>query len=155
MAIYRRSGGLGISEGCHMDDAYWMTRKKLMFDVFIEDYAVHRVMRQFGLRQVVPMALGDKVPKHVHEYKMQGPRKALPELMQRMQPWMDAWAQATHDRVTGQAPYDPTSYHVYLQWYVPRTRTRLVAIKHQPDQDVQPHARLYPGHAGRALHQAA
>ncbi|CAL4957664.1 unnamed protein product [Urochloa decumbens] len=86
---------------------------------------------------------------------MQGPRKALPELMQRMQPWMDAWAQATHDRVTEQAPYDPTSYHVYLQWYVPRTRTRLVAIKHQADQDVQPHALLYPGHAGRALHQAA
>ncbi|CAL4994792.1 unnamed protein product [Urochloa decumbens] len=67
-------------------------------------------------------------------YKMQGPRKALPELIDRMQPWMDAWEQATQDRVTEQAPYDPTSYHVYLQWYVPRTRTRLVCIQHEPDQ---------------------
>ncbi|CAN6371682.1 unnamed protein product [Urochloa humidicola] len=45
LAIYRRSGGLGISESCYVDNAYWMSRKKLVFDVFVEDYAVHRIMR--------------------------------------------------------------------------------------------------------------
>lgn len=35
-----------------------MTRKKLVFDVFIEDYVMHKVMRQFGLRQVVPVPIG-------------------------------------------------------------------------------------------------
>lgn len=85
---------------------------------------------------------------------MQGPRKALAELTQRMQSWMDAWAQAVQDRVEEQSPYDPGTYHVYLQWYVQRTRTRLVCIKHPQEQDTVPHALLYPGHAGRALHQA-
>ncbi|CAN6164212.1 unnamed protein product [Urochloa humidicola] len=155
LAIHRRSGGLGISDSCYVDSAYWMTRKKLMFDVFVEDYAVHRVMRQFGLRQLVPVPVGDLVPRDVHEYKMQGPRKAMQELMRRMQPWMDAWEQATQDRVYEQAPYDPTSYHVYLQWYVQRTRTRLVSIRQRPEEATVPHALLYPGHAGRALHEAA
>ena len=48
--IHLRMGGLGISETCYPDSNYWMTRKKLMFDVFVMDYAVHRVMRQFVLR---------------------------------------------------------------------------------------------------------
>ena len=43
-----------------------MTRKNLMFDVFVEAYAVHRVMRQFGLRQEVPVPLGDRVDAAVH-----------------------------------------------------------------------------------------
>jgi len=43
-----------------------MTRKKLMFEVFIEDYAVHCVMRQFGLRQEVLVPLGNLVEPGVH-----------------------------------------------------------------------------------------
>ncbi|RLN18508.1 transposon protein, putative, Mutator sub-class [Panicum miliaceum] len=42
------------------------------------------------------------------------PRKPLANLMQMMQPFMDAWDQALHDRVVEQAPYDSASYHVYL-----------------------------------------
>ncbi|CAN6371683.1 unnamed protein product [Urochloa humidicola] len=99
--------------------------------------------------------MGDLVPRLVHEYKMQGPRKPMQELMRRMQPWMDAWEQAAQDRVDKQALYDPTSYHVYLQWYAPRTRTRLVSMKQRPEQATVPHALLYPGHVGWALHQAA
>ncbi|CAN6164771.1 unnamed protein product [Urochloa humidicola] len=86
---------------------------------------------------------------------MQGPRKAMQKLMRRMQPWMDAWDQATEDRVYEQAPYDPTSYLVYLQWYAQRTRTRLVSIRQRPEEATVPHALLYPGHAGWSLHEAA
>lgn len=45
-----------------------MTRKKLLFDVFVEDYAMHHVMRQFGLRQEVPVPVpvGDLVDPHIH-----------------------------------------------------------------------------------------
>ena len=32
-----------------------MTRKPLVFDVQVEEYAVHRVMRQFGLYQEWPL----------------------------------------------------------------------------------------------------
>ena len=39
-AIHVRSNGLGISKVCYQDQNYWMTCKNLMFDVFVEDYAV-------------------------------------------------------------------------------------------------------------------
>jgi len=65
-AIHVRSNGLGISEACYQEQNYWTTHKNLMFDVFVEDYAVHRVMRQFGLRQEVPVPLGDRVDPAVH-----------------------------------------------------------------------------------------
>ena len=67
MAIYQRSGGLGISDSCYADQDYWMTWKKLIFDVFVEDYAVHRVMRQFGRRQQVPVPLGNLVPRVIYK----------------------------------------------------------------------------------------
>jgi len=56
----------GSYESYYQDQNYWMTRKNLMFDVFVEDYAVHRVMRQFGLRQQVPVPLGDRVDPAIH-----------------------------------------------------------------------------------------
>ncbi|RLN17564.1 hypothetical protein C2845_PM02G13480 [Panicum miliaceum] len=116
-AIHHSIGGLGISEACYEDSEYWMTRKKLMLDVFVEDYAVHRVMRQFGQRQEVPVPMGVLVDPGVHAYKMQGLRKPLVDLMQRMHPFMDAWDQALQDRVEEHAPYDIASYHMYLHWY--------------------------------------
>lgn len=56
----------GLSSLCWRDRAYWRTQRKLVFDVFVEDYAVHRVMRQFGLRQVVPVPVGTRVPESTH-----------------------------------------------------------------------------------------
>jgi hypothetical protein len=39
----------GLSSLCSQDKAYWMTRRQRVFDIYVEEYAVHRVMRQFGL----------------------------------------------------------------------------------------------------------
>jgi hypothetical protein len=39
----------GLSSLCSRDQAYWMTRRRLVFDVYVEEYAIHWVMRQFGL----------------------------------------------------------------------------------------------------------
>ena len=52
----------GLSSLCWRDRAYWRTQKKLVFD----DYVVHRVMCQFGLRQVVPIPVGTRVPDLAH-----------------------------------------------------------------------------------------
>ena len=73
-----------------------------------------------------------------------------------MQPWIDAWGQALQDRVDEQAHYDSGSYHAYLQWYTPRSRTRLVRIIQQQAEGplLPPQSLLYPGHTGQALHQA-
>ncbi|RLN00567.1 putative mutator-like transposase [Panicum miliaceum] len=49
-AIHRRTGGLGISESYYKDREYWIMHKKLMFDVLVEDYAVHRVISSSAAR---------------------------------------------------------------------------------------------------------
>jgi hypothetical protein len=43
-----------------------MTRRRLVFDVYVEEYAVHRVMRQFGLFQVVPVPAASRLPPTAH-----------------------------------------------------------------------------------------
>jgi hypothetical protein len=39
----------GLSSLGSQDQAYWMMRQRLVFDVYVEKYAVVRVMRQFSL----------------------------------------------------------------------------------------------------------
>jgi hypothetical protein len=35
----------GLSSLCSRDQAYWMTRRRVVFDVYVKEYVVHRVMR--------------------------------------------------------------------------------------------------------------
>ncbi|RLM70173.1 hypothetical protein C2845_PM17G07970 [Panicum miliaceum] len=37
----------GMSSLCLQDQAYWIRRKPLVYDIHVEEYAVHRVMQQF------------------------------------------------------------------------------------------------------------
>ena len=58
----------GISTLCYRDSAYWMTKAKIIFDVFVEEMAQQRVMRQFGRCQFIdPPAPHDPLPKHIHK----------------------------------------------------------------------------------------
>jgi hypothetical protein len=43
-----------------------MMRRRLVFDVYAEEYAVHRVMRQFGLFQVAPVPVAPRLPPTAH-----------------------------------------------------------------------------------------
>jgi hypothetical protein len=45
---------------CSRDQAYWMTQRRPVFDVYVEEYAVHRVMRKFGLFQAAPVAVAPR-----------------------------------------------------------------------------------------------
>lgn len=58
----------GLSTLCKRDSAYWMTRRPLVFDIFVEEYAVHRVMRQFGLFQTSPLPIRHTITSDVHRY---------------------------------------------------------------------------------------
>lgn len=59
----------GISILCTRDYAYWMTKSKIIFDVSVEEMAQQRVMRQFGLRQLVdPPPTEVPLPLVVHRY---------------------------------------------------------------------------------------
>jgi hypothetical protein len=43
-----------------------MMRRRLVFDVYIEEYTVHRVMRQFGLFQEAPVPTVPRMPRTAH-----------------------------------------------------------------------------------------
>ena len=59
----------GISALCTRDQAYWMTQSKIIFDVFVEEMSQQRVMRQFGLRQLVePPPVERPLPDAHHRY---------------------------------------------------------------------------------------
>ena len=67
-AIHARYPG-GISELCTRDRDYWMTKSKIIFDVFVEEMAQQRVMRQFGLRQLAqPPPTERRLLDDVHRY---------------------------------------------------------------------------------------
>jgi hypothetical protein len=57
----------GLSSLCSCDQAYWMTRQRLVLDVYVEEYAVHRVMRQFGLFQATPVPAAPRLPPTAHK----------------------------------------------------------------------------------------
>ena len=57
----------GISDLCTRDRAYWMTKSKIVFDIYVEEMSQQRVMRQFGLRQLaLPLSAEEHVPPTVH-----------------------------------------------------------------------------------------
>jgi hypothetical protein len=56
----------GLSSLCYLDQAYWMTRRRLVFNVYVEEYTVHRVMRQFGLFQESPVPAAPRLPPTTH-----------------------------------------------------------------------------------------
>jgi hypothetical protein len=43
-----------------------MARRRLVFDVYIEEYAIHRVMRQFGLFQEASVPAAPLLPPTAH-----------------------------------------------------------------------------------------
>jgi hypothetical protein len=53
----------GVSALCYRDQALWLTKEKLVFDVYVHDHSPQRVMRQFGLYQEFPPPTGDLVDK--------------------------------------------------------------------------------------------
>ncbi|CAO2171979.1 unnamed protein product [Urochloa humidicola] len=65
--IYARSPS-GLSSLCLRDQEYWMTRKPLVYDIHVEEYAVHRVLRQFDRYQPSPLPITHSVPSHAHRW---------------------------------------------------------------------------------------
>lgn len=64
----RRRAPYGLSTLCWRDLIYWKTRRPLVFDIYVEDHAVHRVLRQFGLYQESGILPHSVVPPATHRY---------------------------------------------------------------------------------------
>jgi hypothetical protein len=66
-AIVAACAPQGLSSLCSRDQAYWLTRRRLVFNVYVEEYAVHWVMRQFGLFQAAPIPAAPRLLPSAHK----------------------------------------------------------------------------------------
>jgi hypothetical protein len=65
-AMVVASAPQGHSSLCSQDQAYWMTWWRLVFNIYVKEYAVHRVMRQLGLFQAAPVPAAPRLPPTAH-----------------------------------------------------------------------------------------
>uniref|UniRef100_A0A0E0M6K5 Aminotransferase-like plant mobile domain-containing protein n=1 Tax=Oryza punctata TaxID=4537 RepID=A0A0E0M6K5_ORYPU len=104
----------GVSILCYRDEAYWMTRKILVYDIFVEGYNVQRLMHQMGLYQQVPVPTGLHLLPDMHTQKRQANNRYRRSMHLRMTPWIEAWSQALNDVVHETRAYDHNTYEQYM-----------------------------------------
>ena len=56
----------GLSSLCFRYQQYWLMKKPVVYDVYVEEYHPECVMRQFGLYQESPMPVVHTVAAAVH-----------------------------------------------------------------------------------------
>jgi hypothetical protein len=58
----------GLSDLYTRDQKYWLTKFKIVFDIFVKEMSQQRVMRQFNLLQaVVPPPADEPLLAEIHE----------------------------------------------------------------------------------------
>ena len=58
---------LGLSSRCTASQDMWYTTAVLVYDIAVEPHCPHRVMRQFGLRQLFPSSgTFDRITRNDH-----------------------------------------------------------------------------------------
>ncbi|KAK1630618.1 hypothetical protein QYE76_004933 [Lolium multiflorum] len=115
----------GISLMCTRDWAYWMTKAKIIYDIFVE-MSQQRVMRQFGMRQLIePPPHTVPLPPRVHAYNRKGANKTAVGWVQLLGPYLAGWANSPAVSWATREPFDLQEFQQYLRAYMPRTRLRL------------------------------
>jgi Plant mobile domain len=61
---------MGLASTCFADQALWLTKTPMVFDIFVEVHCADRVMRQFGCAQPFPLdrATERGVSRQEHRY---------------------------------------------------------------------------------------
>jgi hypothetical protein len=58
----------GLSDLCIRDQEYWLTKSKIIFDIFVEEMSQQRAMRQFNLfKDVVSPPADEPLLAEIHE----------------------------------------------------------------------------------------
>jgi hypothetical protein len=159
----------GLSSLCSRDQAYWMTRRQLVFFRCLR----RGVRRPPGDEAVRPLpgcatsaAYSAQVSYHLlvlitfrYKYSVANnlcfiyprwTRKGVPAVtsfVDRLQSYMAEWAFAAHEQniVIEHRLHDGASWVAYLQWYLPRTRTRVTYVPATPPPPPVPdHNRILP-----------
>lgn len=153
----------GISVLCTRDRGYWMTKSKIIFDVFVEEMAQQRIMRQFGLRQLAPPPNTENLLSVVvHRYVIltiyyilflyglwlniiinyrmtrKGTNRTRAQWLQRLEEYVLEWETATERRWHEQQAFDFAEYNAYLEGYM--RGTRLSIVQHSNTDEIpDPH----------------
>ncbi|KAF8664446.1 hypothetical protein HU200_054618 [Digitaria exilis] len=106
----------GLSSLCLRDQEYWMTRKPIVYDIHVEEYHVHRVMRQFGRHQDFPVPVTHSVPAHGQPPASLWAAKVLP--------YIQSWAEAQDDVVFEDRPHSNEAFA--------QTRVRVMHVPAEP-----------------------
>nr|XP_051197044.1 uncharacterized protein LOC127310404 [Lolium perenne] len=138
----------GISNMCTRDWAYWMTKAKIIFDIFVEEMSQQRVMRQFGQRQLIePPPPTVPLPPRVHAYNRKGANKTAAGWLQLLAPYITGWANAPAVSWATMGPFDLQEFEHYLRAYMPRTRLRLSQVCDPVQRDPSTMWDTYPRHS--------
>lgn len=138
----------GISNMCTRDWAYWMTKAKIIFDIFVEEMSQQRVMRQFGLRQLIePPPPTVPLPPRVHAYNRKGANKTAAGWLQLLAPYITGWANAPAVSWATMEAFDLQEFEHYLRAYMPRTRLRLSQACDPVQRDPSTMWDTYPRHS--------
>jgi hypothetical protein len=58
----------GLSDLYTRDQEYWLTKSKIVFDIFVEEMSQQSVMRQFNLFQdIIPPPADEPLLAEIHE----------------------------------------------------------------------------------------
>nr|TKW14656.1 hypothetical protein SEVIR_5G180900v2 [Setaria viridis] len=114
-----------------------MTRRSVVYDIHVKDYAVHRVMRQFGLYQDSPLPATAS-----HQSGGGGGPGVL--WAARMVQWVALWATALDEVIQDAGAHNADAFAAYLLWFLPRTRTRVLFILAKPPTEAAPVTQTYP-----------
>ncbi|KAF0922326.1 hypothetical protein E2562_031818 [Oryza meyeriana var. granulata] len=136
-----------LSSLCTRDTVYWLTRCWLVFDVHIEEYVIHQVLRQFGLCQIVHVPYLPRLHHNVHSVKDLATQIYAGSRGREFQPthygwlaWPRGWRCGRHHSRT----YMSRSSHTTLP------PTRLTSSGEQVEAPVTD---TYPTHVDAAWHE--
>nr|XP_051208128.1 serine/threonine-protein phosphatase 7 long form homolog [Lolium perenne] len=128
----------GISNMCTRDWAYWMTKAKIIFDIFVEEMSQQRVMRQLWTFLL---------PPRVHAYNRKGANKTAAGWLQLLAPYITGWANAPAVSWATMEAFDLQEFEHYLRAYMPRTRLRLSQPCDPVQRDPSTMWDTYPRHS--------
>ncbi|XP_022679519.1 uncharacterized protein LOC111256208 [Setaria italica] len=121
-----------------------MMKKPLVYNIHIEEYAVHRVMRQFHRYQDSPLPVTYIIPIDIHGWTRQGGVGLVTQWGPRMVSHVEMWADALEDLVQEDRLHSNDAFAAYLQWYFPRTWTRLMHVPRQTPTETASLTQTYP-----------
>nr|XP_034580881.1 protein MAIN-LIKE 2-like [Setaria viridis] len=127
----------GLSSLYYRDMAYWRTRRLVIYDIHVEDYVVHRVMRQFRLYQYSPLS---------ETASRQGGGGGGPGVLwaPSMVHWVALRATALDEVVQEARAHDAYAFTAHLRWFLSMTSTRVLFVPTEPPTETAPVTQTYP-----------